>query len=139
MNKKQAHLQMIQNVINRLSHNSFLLKGWSVVLVSAMFSVASYDKQILFVLLAYFPAVSFWGLDGYFLREERLFRELYNQIRELPEEEIDYSMDKGEVQDQVESWWKVVKSRTLLAFHGIIVGAIILVTAVSLYFQQGGA
>ncbi len=139
MNKKQAHLQMIQNVINRLSHNSFLLKGWSVVLVSAMFSVASYDKQILFVLLAYFPAVSFWGLDGYFLREERLFRELYNQIRELPEEEIDYSMDKGEVQDQVESWWKVVKSRTLLAFHGIIVGAIILITAVSLYFQQGGA
>ena len=43
MSDKQAHLEMIQGIVNRLSHNSFLLKGWSVVLVSAMFALAAKD------------------------------------------------------------------------------------------------
>jgi len=29
--KREAHLAMIQGVINRLAQNSFLLKGWSVL------------------------------------------------------------------------------------------------------------
>ena len=37
MENKQKHLELIQGVINRLSSNSFLLKGWSVVLISALF------------------------------------------------------------------------------------------------------
>ena len=90
---KQAHLQMIQGVVNRLSHNSFLLKGWSVVLVSAMFALGASESSLLFVLLAYFPAIVFWGLDGYFLRQEKLFRALYDHVRLLAEEEVDYSMD----------------------------------------------
>ena len=135
MEKKQAHLEMIQNVINRLSRNSFLLKGWSVVLVSAMFSVAGYDTQLYFVLLAYFPAIAFWGLDGYFLRQERLFRALYDHIRNSQEEEINYSMDRSEFQDQVKPWWKVTLSLTLLVFHGTVFLTITIVTAVSyLYF-----
>ena len=39
MNNKHKHLELIQGVINRLSTNSFLLKGWSVVLVSALFAL----------------------------------------------------------------------------------------------------
>ena len=81
MSNKQAHLEMIQGVVNRLSHNSFLLKGWSVILVSALFALAAKDSQLLFVYLAYFPAISFWCLDGYFLRQERLFRKLYDHVR----------------------------------------------------------
>ena len=53
----RAHLEMIQGVVNRLSHNSFLLKGWSVVLVSAMFALSARDSAALFVYLAYFPAI----------------------------------------------------------------------------------
>jgi hypothetical protein len=35
MGDKIKHLEMIQAVISRLANNSFLLKGWSITLVSA--------------------------------------------------------------------------------------------------------
>ena len=139
MSSKHTHLVMIQGIVNRLSHNSFLLKGWSVVLVSAMFALAAKDSQILFVYLAYFPAISFWCLDGYFLHQERLFRKLYDRVRELQENDIDFSMNTEVVKDLVAPWSKVTLSKTLLAFHGVILVSIILVTFISIYLNQGGS
>lgn len=135
MSSKHAHLEMIQGIVNRLSHNSFLLKGWSVILVSAMFALAAKDSQLLFVYLAYFPAISFWCLDGYFLRQERLFRKLYDKVRLLSEEDIDFSMNTQSVQDQVETWSEVTLSKTLITFHGVILVSIILVTFISIYLK----
>ena len=135
MSSKHAHLEMIQNIINRLSSNSFLLKGWSVVLISAMFALAAGGQQLFFVYLAYFPAIVFWGLDGYFLHQERLFRKLYDHVRMLPEDQIDYSMNTMIVKDQVASWSSVTLSKTLIAFHGSILFSIILVTAISIYLS----
>ena len=76
MEQKTKHMEFIQGVINRLSQNSFLLKGWSVVLISALFALSAGDSNPAFIVLAYIPAFIFWGLDGYFLREERKFRAL---------------------------------------------------------------
>jgi len=138
MSRKHAHLAMIQGVVNRLSHNSFLLKGWSVVLVSAMFALAANDTEILFVYLAYFPVIAFWGLDGYFLHQERLFRALYDHVRNLPDSDIDFSMDTSKVKDNVDSWPSVTLSITLIAFHGVVLVSIIIVTTISLYLEYGG-
>lgn len=137
MSSKHTHLEMIQGVVNRLSHNSFLLKGWSVVLVSAMFALAAKDSQLLFVYLAYFPAISFWFLDGYFLHQERLFRKLYDRVRKLPENEIDFSMNTEVVKSDVAPWAEVTISKTLVAFHGVILVSIILVTFISIYLKKG--
>jgi hypothetical protein len=126
---------MIQGVINRLSSNSFLLKGWSVVLISAMFALAAGGRQLLFVYLAYFPAIVFWGLDGYFLHQERLFRKLYDYVRGLSEEKVDFSMNTSKVKDEVDSWASVTLSKTLVAFHGSILISIILVTFISIYLS----
>ena len=138
MSSKHAHLDMIQGVVNRLSHNSFLLKGWCVLLVSAMFALAAKDSQILFVYLAYFPAISFWMLDGYFLHQERLFRKLYDKVRVLSEEDIDFSMNTKTVKNQVDPWSAVTLSKTLLAFHGVLIVSVLLVTIVSIFLKQGG-
>ncbi len=78
MEIKTKHLEMIQGVINRLSTNAFLLKGWTVVLVSAFFALSVRASNPAFIFLAYIPAFVFWGLDGYFLWEEKKFRALYN-------------------------------------------------------------
>ena len=93
MSKKQGHLEMIQGIVNRLSHNSFLLKGWTVVLISVLFALGAKDKNPLFIYLAYFPSIAFWCLDAYFLWQEKLFRKLYDFVKLLPDEEIDYSMN----------------------------------------------
>ena len=128
MSNKQTHLGLIQGVINRLSQNSFLLKGWSVVLISALFALAAKDSKMLFLYLAYFPAIAFWCLDGYFLRQERLFRKLYDKVRQVHENEIDFSMNTQPVDTEVSSWIMVTLSKTLIAFHGILIVSILIVS-----------
>lgn len=127
MENKTKHLEFIQGVVNRLSTNSFLLKGWSVVLVSALFALSASDSNPAFVFLAYLPAIVFWGLDGYFLWQERLYRALYDQVRAMKDGEIDFSMNVSVVKDGVATWPAVTLSRTLLAFHGVLLAAIIIV------------
>ena len=132
MNNKIKHIEMIQRVINRMANNSFLLKGWSVVLVSALFVLAAKDSNTNFILLAYFPALAFWILDGYFLQQESLFRKLYDQVRAMKDEDIDFSMDTSVVKKEVKCWACVCFSRTLLIFHGVIIAAICVVMYASM-------
>jgi len=127
MDKKVKHLEFIQGVINRLSTNSFLLKGWSVVLVSALFALAASQSKAGFVYLAYFPAAVFWGLDGYFLALERAYRRLYDRVRQMKEEDIDFSMDVSGLHEGFGAWAESTLSKTLIPFHGALIGAVLLV------------
>lgn len=127
MENKRAHLEMIQAIINRMSVNSFLLKGWSVVLVSALFALAAGNLNPLFIYLACFPAIAFWILDGYFLWQETLFRKLYDHVRSIEESTVDFSMDTSDVRTGDCGWFSAVFSKTLMIFHGSIIGSIIIV------------
>lgn len=125
---KRKHLEMIQGIVNRLSTNSFLLKGWSVALVSAMFALSSRDSRAAFLFLAYIPAFIFWGLDGYCLWQERLFRALYKHVRVMPEDHVDFCMSTTKIQrTKGLRWLDSVFSLTILTFHGTLIIAIVLV------------
>lgn len=137
MENKTKHLEMIQSVINRLSTNSFLLKGWSVVLVSALFALAATDANKAFIWLAYIPAFVFWGLDGYFLWEEKKFRQLYDYVRCLDPSLIDFSMDTTSVAAPTGGWIGATISKTLVPFHGVLIIAIVVVLFLS-NGSQGG-
>ena len=93
MENKQKHLEMIQSVITRMASNSFVLKGWAVTLVAGIFALASRDAEKIYFLITYVPIVTFWGLDAYYLRQERLYRKFYDTIRIKDETEIDFSMN----------------------------------------------
>ena len=118
---------MIQGVINRMASNSFLLKGWSVIIVSALFALAAKDANATFVYLALFPAISFWSLDGYFLRQEREYRALYNDVREIEESQIDFSLNASIYAKEVPSWFSTCFSVTLRLFHGALIIVIFLI------------
>ncbi|MEN6425239.1 MAG: hypothetical protein ABFE13_07745 [Phycisphaerales bacterium] len=124
---REKHLELIQGVINRMASNSFQLKGWSVVLVSALFALAANDTRVYFVYLAYLPAIAFWVLDGYFLWQERMYRKLFDAVRQQPGEDSDFSMNAYQYKDQVPSWPATCLSTTLLIFHGIVILAVVLV------------
>ena len=133
MDRKLKHLEFIQGVINRLSTNSFLLKGWSVVLVSALFALSAKDTIVAFVYLSYIPAIAFWGLDGYFLSEERKYRKLYEKISIKKPEDIDFFMNTREFDKIKEvSWASSTLSKTLIPFHGTLIGAIIVVMIIQI-------
>jgi hypothetical protein len=76
------HLDDIGAVIGRLSHQSFIIRGWSVTLVSVVLVIigAQEHRSDAPILLALFPTFIFWGLDAYYLRQERLFRRLYATV-----------------------------------------------------------
>ena len=120
MECKLKHLDIIQGVINRMASNSFSVKNWTVVLVSALFALAARFSDTNFIPIAFIPVSAFWLLDGYFLRQERLYRKLYDRVRQQKETEIDFSMNTSEFFAEVDSWLLVCLSNTLLIFYGFI-------------------
>ena len=74
MGNKIKHLEFIQGVINRLVSDSVRMKGWCVVLIAALFILLAREGQVEFIAVALIPVIAFWGLDGYFLWQERLYR-----------------------------------------------------------------
>lgn len=130
MEAKLKHLEMVQSVINRMAGNSFLIKGWSVTLISALFALAAKDSNSFFVYLAYFPCVTFWSLDGYFLRQERLYRKLYQVVAKKKIDDIDFSMNANVYENEVDSWFSTCFSITLKIFHGTIFGTIIIIIVI---------
>ena len=78
--EKIKHLEFIQNVITRMNTNSFQIKGWNIIIVSAFLAVFASTKNIYFLLSAIVPSSIFWFLDSYYLLQERKFRGLYNDV-----------------------------------------------------------
>ena len=135
---KLKHLEFIQGVVNRLSTNSFLLKGWSVGLVSALFILSSGETRPAFLFLTYIPAIIFWGLDGYCLWQERLYRSLYKHVRLLPDNEVDFCMSTAKIMEgKHPTWAAAVFSKTLIAFHGALISAIIVVMYLASFIHDG--
>ena len=126
MDKQLTHLGFIQAVIARMGANSFMLKGWSVTLVAALFALSAKDAEHRFVLLAYFPVLAFWCLDAFFLRQEKLFRALYDAVAAGTVGSDRLSMDTSVVAANVDSAVKVFFSKTLLPFHGVVAGVVLL-------------
>jgi len=112
------HLEMIQGIINRLGHDSFLIKGWSMTILAAgiIFIARSEIQSEGIVLVFLVPVIGFWILDGYFLWQERLFRRVYNEIRK--QEITDFAMNTSKYKTEC-SWMASTFSKTLNAFYGI--------------------
>jgi hypothetical protein len=125
--KKLKHLEFIQNIITRMNSNSFLLKGWTITLVSALFALAAKDANINYVLISYIAIPAFWGLDGYFLSIERQFRDLYDSVRIKDENQIDFNLSTANFENGKNTWVCSTFSKTLLAFYLISLGATIIV------------
>lgn len=81
MENKIEHLKMVQNTISRMSTNSFNLKGWSITLIIGLVALHKNSLAIISPLLFLLPLLVFWGLDAYYLYQERLFRRLYDKVR----------------------------------------------------------
>ncbi|MEJ3652527.1 hypothetical protein WEH80_06035 [Actinomycetes bacterium KLBMP 9759] len=75
------HLELIQSVVTRLATNSFLIKGWTLTVSAAAFGFAVNRIDWKLATAGALVVLGFWVLDGYYLRQERLFRHMYNHVR----------------------------------------------------------
>ena len=128
MDAKLKHLEFIQGVVNRLASDSFRIKGWTVVLVAALFVVLAREGRIESASIGLVPVLIFWGLDGYLLWQERLFRALYDHVRTTNATDIDFSMDvSGFRTGRTRTWLGATFSRTLIFFYGALAVAVAIV------------
>lgn len=97
--KKFKHLDYIHNTINRMSSNSFVIKGWTISIVSILFVFSDKEMNGSFLLISLIAVIIFWYLNGFFLQQERKFRALYDKVRSLSENEIDFSMSTDDFQN----------------------------------------
>ncbi len=132
---KKKHLEFIQLAINRMASNSFILKGWNITLIVGLFALSLKDLSSSFLYLAILPSFAFWGLDAYYLRQERLFRALYNNFRKKKRRDIDpYSLNTKIVNNKVENWFCTMFSSIVILLHG----SVILFIVVFIVIVKGG-
>jgi len=117
-------IDLIQEVIKRMASNSFLLKGWSLTLITAFFVLINkkvLDSNLMFFVLL--PLIVFWGLDAYFLRLERLYRKLYDWVIANRLKTDDFLFDlraESRFKGDVCCVFCVMFSKTLWWFYGSI-------------------
>ena len=85
----RQHLSFIQGVITRMNSNSFSMKGWVVAIVSALAAVYASDAAnpcgYIYFAIAIPVVLIFCGLDAYYLKMEKQYRDLYNEVLANPE------------------------------------------------------
>lgn len=75
-------LDLIQNVIQRMANNSFMIKGWSITLFVGLISFFKLSKlsDIILGICLLLIVFSFYYLDAFFLWTERKYRDLYKDV-----------------------------------------------------------
>jgi len=118
-------IDLIQNCINRMANNSFLIKGWLLSLIAVVIALLAKDFKldvITFSLLL--PTICFWYLDAFFLQTEKKYRLLYqwvieNRLNDKGSNEHLYDLNPSRFDQKVDSILKVMFSITLRVFYGI--------------------
>ena len=127
---KIAYLGFIQDVINRMGSNSFLVKGFAITLISAL--VATLNGKYFFILIL---TILFWIIDTYYLYQERLFRNLYKNVINGIEPDDSFSMNAQKYKNEVDDFFSVMISKPLSFFYIslIIILAIMMLASCSLH------
>lgn len=126
---QRKHLDFIQAVVSRLASSSSAAKGWGLTVATTAFGFSATTAVPVVAGLGLVVVVFFGLLDSYYLREERLFRCLYNDARKGQVEV--YSMDKNAYSSRCRRW-SVIRSWSVLGFYGplLLVGAVALTWAI---------
>jgi hypothetical protein len=114
------HLELIQPVVARLGTNSFLIKGWALTITAGFLALLATRQSPALAVVGLVPLLAFWNLDAMFLRQERMYRSLYEFVRMGSDRVITLSMDVSGMRREA-SWWAAVTSGTLLGFYGPLV------------------
>lgn len=112
--EKLKYLDFLQSAISRMASNSFLIKGWSVALGTAVLGFSVKESNSFLALIAAIPAAFFWALDAYYLALETSFRILWNKA--IADEGTSLNMQPASLGHS--DWWKAVWNRSVWLLHG---------------------
>lgn len=128
--EKLGYLQLIQEPICRMSTISAIFKGFAATIVAGI-AMISYEEVNAVVLgLSFLPLLAFLALDIYYLKLERKFRLLYNQVVDNIHP-VDYSLKlkftKQELKSAKATNFECIKSPSIYLFYPLMVAILIFV------------
>lgn len=130
-------IDLIQSCISRMSNHSFIIKGWTITLISVVLAVFNNKTNIILLsLVLLIPVFSFWFIDAFFLKTERMYRELYKDViqkRKIGDESNLYDLNPKRFKNLVGSHWSVMKSLTLRCFYGIPILLLLLLSSLQIF------
>lgn len=127
MDAKLNYLALIYSQVDRFSGTCFRLKAWALASVLAIVVIALQWRSEL-IMFALVPAMVFWFFDAHMLRWERAFRELYNQVRVVDTEDLDFGMQP----ERTSSYTSALFTCPVFLLHGPLT-AFALAMVVALY------
>lgn len=117
-------LDLIQSAINRMANNCFLIKGWTMTLISALFafgkdSILEHKSGIYYLVIMIGILIPFWWLDAYYLKQERVFRKVYERAINDPGAltRIRYDLKPREMLNDVKNTWEIMWVRAVGLFY----------------------
>lgn len=120
MENKLKHLEFIQNIITRMNTNSFQVKGMSITITAALLALSANEFNVFYPSIVYFSLLIFWGLDAYYLSQEKGYRELYEEVRGLSDEQIDFNLKlEKEYTKGNNSWNHTLMNKTIWTLYSL--------------------
>ena len=83
---------MIERAITRNGIYRFGIKSLTMYFVISMFSIYEDYEQDIFLMISLLPLVILCLLDAFYLQQQRLLSSLFNHVRALDEDTIDFYM-----------------------------------------------
>lgn len=126
MEEIHKEIDLIHDCIKRMANNSFMLKGWIITLYAVILGLLP-EKINIWLLCGTLITitVSFWYLDAFYLRTERIYRKMYEWVlkeRSEGNRELLYNLNPKNFKNKIEevdSICKIMFSVTLRCFYGI--------------------
>lgn len=136
------YLELIQKIIERMARNSFQIKAWAATLFTAIIILTYSIINILIFIVLIFVICMFWGLDSYYLRQERLFRKLYKvKVKEFNENakkvNQPYSMNVDSYREDEVSTLRIMFSISELLYYiaFLITTIVFLIVYLTIYWE----
>lgn len=117
-------VDLIQNIIKKVESNSFLLKGWTLMLIIITVFINEKDEMTIISIIL---LISLWFFDAYFIQKERMYRNLYEWVIENRLKSEEYLLDMNPKRDGIKkpnSKLAIMFSKTLGWFYlpiGIVI------------------
>jgi hypothetical protein len=133
-NRIVKEFKLFPDVIDREARDSFRIKGWTVTLVVVAIVSHTSNFSLFGALL---PLVGIWWLDAYYLRQENMYSEICDCVREKrsDDEEYRFDLDASQFEDEVCTVREATWSPTIPNSYGVIAVLPVLYVAYVLVLQ----
>ena len=134
VDEMHKEIDLLQSCIDRMAKNSFMIKGWFVSIYAVILALLpeKVDVMLLCVVLIVVNML-FWYLDGVYLRDEKIYRRIYQWVveaRKQNDRELMYQLELNLYKNKIgtmDSVGKIMLSKSLFIFYAIPLAVLLVV------------